>query len=241
MTASCVGTPISWTRLELYALGEVSEGDRLTIANHLDACDACRRCLGTIETDARPLRPLVLPTARRAGEPIADVRAGANVFWLRRAMAVSGALAFAAAMLIFLRQGRRVGEHAVEVPAEPRTKGTTVGFVLVRDDNVELGDAGGIYRDGERFKARVTCPSAMRASWDLVVLDQGEASFPLVPQADLVCGNGVDLPGAFRLVGHHPMTVCLIHREGGLVDRDEVHRHPDGVRDAICKALTPAP
>lgn len=125
---------------------------------------------------------------------------------------------------------------------EARTKGATVGFVLVRDDNVELGGADGTYRDGERFKARASCPVEMHASWDLVVLDNGEASFPLEPQSALPCGNGVVLPGAFRLVGHNPMTVCLVHREGGLVDRDELRRSGVAVpKDAAREALGPAP
>jgi hypothetical protein len=98
------------------------------------------------------------------------------------------------------------------------------------------------YRDGDRFKARVSCPAEMHASWDLVVLDKGEASFPLEPQAELLCGNGVLLPGAFRVVGHNPILVCVVHREAGLVDRDELRRSNLAIaRDAACKTLEPAP
>lgn len=232
MTASCTSTPISWTRLELYAVGEGTEDDRLAIATHLGACDACKSCLATLEADTRPLRPLALPAKK----------AESNVFSLRRATAAVGALAFAAAVFLFIRHNGASGDLAGGMPGEARTKGMTVGFVLVRDDNVEVGGADGTYRDGDRFKARVSCPADMHASWDLVVLDNGEASFPLEQQADLPCGNGVVLPGAFRLVGHNPMTVCLVHREGGLVDRDELRRSGIAVpKDAACKALRPGP
>jgi hypothetical protein len=232
MTVSCTSTPISWTRLELYAAGEGSEVARVEIATHLDACDACKRCLAMIEADSRPLVPLELPAAKPAK----------NVFSLRRAMPAAGALALAAALFLFLRPVGRTGDLSGGTPGEARSKGALVGFVLVRDDNVELTDADGTYRDGERFKARISCPAEMHASWDVVVRDNGETSFPLEPQADLPCGNGVVLPGAFRLVGHNPMTVCVVHREGGLVDRDEWRRNDRaGTRDAVCKSLRPAP
>ena len=185
-----------------------------------------------IEADSRPLRPLVLPAAKPER----------SVFSLRRTMPVAGALALAAALFLFLRPVGRPGDLSGGPPGEARTKGGLVGFVLVRDDNVELTDADGTYRDGDRFKTRVSCPAEMHASWDVVVLDDGVASFPLEPQADLPCGNGVVLPGAFRLVGHNPMTVCVVHREGGLVDRDELRRNDRAVtRDGVCKSLRPAP
>ena len=52
---ACIGTPISWLRLETYAAGEGAEAERAEIAAHLGACEACKGCLATIEADARPL------------------------------------------------------------------------------------------------------------------------------------------------------------------------------------------
>lgn len=251
MIAACIGTPISWLELELYADGAGSDAERAEIRAHIEACEACRSCLETIETDTRALPPLVLPEPRAVGAQPVDARpldarpAGARTVWLRRAPKVGAALALAAGLLFVFGglRGRRQ-ELASETSGErgSRTKGATIGFVLVRDDDVELGEGAGVYRDGERFKARVTCPPDMHAGWDLVVLDRGEASFPLAPAADMACGNGVFLPGAFRLVGRDPMTVCVVHREGGLVDRNEARRADPSVGpDAVCKVLTPAP
>ena len=61
MTA-CVGEPVSWPRLESFALGAPDPA----IAAHVDACPACRRCLDEIRGDAVALLPLVAVPAARA-------------------------------------------------------------------------------------------------------------------------------------------------------------------------------
>jgi hypothetical protein len=122
-----------------------------------------------------------------------------------------------------------------------RTKGGDVGFVLVREDESLVAEAGGIYRDGDRWKALVSCPQTMHASWDLVVYEHGTAAFPLDPCADLTCGNGVPMPGAFRTTGQDRMTVCLVWSEGGTVDREALrHTTPELLPRASCKLLDAA-
>ncbi len=95
--------------------------------------------------------------------PALSVAPPAKVLALRRVAPVLAALAVAAVIL----------------------------FVLGRDDEGVIAEAGGVYRDGDRWKALVTCPAGMRAAWDLVVFEHGEAAFPLEPQPDLACGNAV--------------------------------------------------
>jgi hypothetical protein len=149
-------------------------------------------------------------------------------------------LAIAAVLLLIL--GRRpvdpkIGELDL---LSSRTKGVAVDFVLVRDDDGLVAEAGGVYRDGDRWKALVTCPAGMRAAWDVVVFERGEAAFPLEPQPDLTCGNGVPLPGAFRTTGHEPMTVCLVWNDGALVDRGTMRgASPDTLPHSACKVLDP--
>jgi hypothetical protein len=217
---SCTGTPISWLRLERYHAGELDADEREAIAAHLASCDACASCLKEIEADARELPPLPKP---------------ARVVSLRRAAPVIAMLAAAAAILFVVGRTPR--------PDPERVKGSDIAFALVRDDETVVGEAGtGVYRDGDRFKAVVTCPPGMHGGFDLVVYENGAASFPLEPRAGLACGNAIALPGAFRVTGRERMIVCLVWSDGGAIDRDVVRRTPpEALPHAQCKALSPAP
>jgi hypothetical protein len=230
----CAGTPISWLRLELHHAGELtkSEGDAITA--HLATCGACAACLARIESDASELLP-ALPPALPAAPP-------AKVLVLRRLAPVIAALAIAAALFIIIGRRPNADPRNPELdPTSPRTKGGSVGFVLVRDDDGLVAEAGGIYRDGDRWKALVTCPAGMQAAWDLVVFEHGEAAFPLEPQPDLTCGNQVPLRGAFKTTGHDPMTVCVVWNDGALVDRGALRgASPETLPHAACKVLDPA-
>lgn len=227
----CVGTPISWLRLEQHHAGALKASESAAIAVHLGECGACAACLARIELDEE----LPLPALPAPQQP------AAKVLTLRRVAPVLAALAIAAALFFVL--GRRpavIGPQELD-PLSPRTKGGSVGFVLVRDDQDVVAEAGGVYRDGDRWKALVTCPAGMRAAWDLVVFERGQAAFPLEAQPDLTCGNAVPLPGAFRTTGHEPMTVCVVWNDGALVDRGALQGiAPESVPHASCKVLDPA-
>jgi hypothetical protein len=228
---ACAGTPVSWLRLERYHAGEADGAERRAIDEHLAGCEACAACLRRIRDDeAIALAPLPLP----ARPPPRLLRPA-----FRRAAALAPALA-AAALLVFVG-GRRPGGPDDAAPGG-RAKGDDVGFALVREGEGPAVEAGGVYRDGERFKALVTCPPEMRAGWDVVVFERGEASFPLEAQPDLACGNGVALPGAFRLTGRERMTICLVWGERGPVDRAELGvKGPRALDRARCLELEPAP
>ena len=236
-TLRCGGTPISWLRLEQHHAGELPRGERDSIAAHLATCGACAACFARIEADAASAL-LVLPTATPAVAP------PGKLLVLRRLAPVLAGLALAAALLLIIGRRPPIDPRGREDdPLSPRTKGGSVGFVLVRDDDGLVAEAGGIYRDGDRWKALVTCPAAMHAAWDLVVFEHGSAAFPLEPRPDLTCGNGVPLRGAFRTTGHEPMTVCLVWDDGALVDRGPLRRDgasPETLPHAVCKVLDPA-
>lgn len=230
-SSACAGTPVSWLRLERYHAGEADGAERRAIDEHLAGCEACTACLRRIrDDDAIALAPLPLP-------PRPPPRLLRPAF--RRAVALAPLLA--AAALLLLVWGRRPDSPHDATPGL-RTKGDEVGFALVREGEGGAVDAGSVYHDGERFKALVTCPPAMRASWDVVVFERGEASFPLEAQADLTCGNGVALPGAFRLTGREPMTICLVWSEQGPLERtDLAAKTPRDLARARCQELEPAP
>ena len=232
----CTGTPISWLRLEQHHAGELKASESAAIAAHLGECGACAACLARIDQEAAlPLPALPALQAAPAPQPTA------KVLTFRRVAPVLAVLAVAAALLFVL--GRRpevIAPQEID-PTSPRTKGGSVGFVLVRDDEGVIAEAGGVYRDGDRWKALVTCPAGMRAAWDLVVFERGKAAFPLEAQPDLTCGNAVPLPGAFRTTGHEPMTVCVVWNDGALVDRGALSGlAPESLPHATCKVLDPA-
>jgi hypothetical protein len=211
-------------RLERHALGEDVESERHAIDAHLASCAACAACLRWItEDDARALPPL--PPALPA-----PARARSRVF------VAAGALALAAAALLAV--GREWG--GARSAATSRVKGGAVAFSLVRDDGERFNEAGGSFRDGDRFKALVTCPPGMNATFDLVVYDDGGVSFPMSTAHDFACGNDAPLPGAFRLTGAADERVCLVWSEEGPVDRASLAGGvtPFGER-AQCKALRP--
>src|SRR5262249_31678487 len=124
----------------------------------------------------------------------------------------------------------------------PRVKGDAVAFSLVRDDELLIAEAGGTFREHDRFKALVTCPPGMRARFDLVVWDKSGASFPLDVPPDFACGNDVPIPGAFRVTGTESVRVCLVWDEAPM-DRQMLSRVSDdaALAHAVCKVLQPAP
>jgi hypothetical protein len=228
---SCTGTPISWLRLERLHAGDVDARERREIEAHLSACDACAECLAKIEADAGAPLPLLKTAAL-------SPRAPAKVHVLRKAAPAIAAIAVAAGVLLLVSRK----PHELEPVPGARPKGGDVSFILVRDDEQSVDGSAGSYRDGDRLKAVVTCPPGMKASWDLVVYERGEAAFPLAAQSDLACGNAVPLPGAFRTTGRERMTVCLVWTDGALVDRDALRASaPSSLAHASCKVLEPVP
>lgn len=242
MTASrCIGEAVSWLRLEQWRLGELGEAESQGLSEHLAACAVCAACMARIDADeARELPALALvPAATRpAGtKPARTTHARST---RRRLLASVSVLAAAAAMVFGVgRIGRSPAAAVDREAAHP--KGDGVAFVLVRDDGQRVVDALGVFRDGDCFKALVTCPPGSGATFDLVVFDAGGASFPLSPARRFACGNEVPLPGAFRLTAAGDReTVCVVWGDGDDIDRAALARSGVAGRDALCKELRPA-
>ncbi len=235
MTEKCIDTPVSWLRLERYQLGELAAEERATIEAHVTACPACAACLKEVDDGAKKALPA--PTIRSARKlrlaPLAPPAHGRGTV----IFAVTG-LAMAAAAILWIGPFFKVETNG-PVASSDRIKGGDVAFTLARDDDEMIGDAAGTYHDGDRFKALVTCPAGLDASWDLVVFERGEASFPLASASHLPCGNAVPLEGAFRLTGAESMTVCVLW--GDALDRAAVVRDGEHAlgEHALCKRLQP--
>lgn len=134
---TCIDTPVSWPRLERFALA----GGDATIAAHVAACPACARCLAEIRADEVVLPPIVVPVRAR------------RRWWV---LAVP-ALAAAAVLLAVWPRAR---------PREDIARVKGVGDVLlgtVRERDGAVTHDAATYRAGDRFKVVVTCPPAASA------------------------------------------------------------------------------
>jgi hypothetical protein len=185
---ACIGEPISWLRLERYAL---APGDG-AVRDHVAACPACRECLDEIQRDVVALPPLAVPVKRRWRFTLPTV-------------AALGALAAAALVLLLLRPR----EPAVTNIA--RIKG--VGDVIVdvvRERDGTVRDDVRTYKPGDRFKVVVTCAPAHQVALDVAIREAGaeHADHPLAP-ARIACGNRIVVPGAFELTGGKPHRLCV--------------------------------
>jgi hypothetical protein len=262
VSSRCIGEPVSWLLLERFHLGEIEGEERERIAQHVAACAACAACLGSIQDDeAVALPPLALPESSRGpGErapPFPPSGRNVRALFAGRAAVALGGLAAAAAVVLAIRSGDRHDGSRVASLTRPesRIKGDAIAFSLVRDDDERILGTRGVYRDGDRFKAILTCPPGSNVGFDVVVYDVGGVSFPLDPAPVLACGNEVPIPGAFRLTGSSEETVCLVWSEGASVDRGKVARVPPlsgapggagdeqgkGVGQSLCKRLSAAP
>lgn len=234
MSVAEITCPVSWLELERLELGELDAAREGAIRAHLDGCDACAACVRKIRDDAAVPLPALPAKARRApasgGAEVVPLRRGPHPFFARAA----GALALAASVALFvaLRPDRSEGDGD-----SGGVKGADVALELVREGDDGSPREAGTFTDGDRFKALVTCPPRLAASWDLVVYDESGASFPLAP-ARLPCGNQTPMPGAFRLTGGDAV-VCVAWSESGPVSRTLVgHLGPDDrTPGRVCRRL----
>ena len=203
---SCIAEPISWLRLERYALGELAATDARAVSEHVAACAVCRGCLDRITADARALPPLRAPAlaARRR--------------WSWPRLAWAGALATAAAALLLFVIVRPEPTHAPS--AHLRLKGgVELVVTAVRDRAGTITLAPTTFAPGDRFKLRLTCSTPTPVSADIVVFQNDAPAFPLAPTR-LTCGNDVVLPGAFTITGSSPALACVA------IDRDRTALTP---------------
>lgn len=181
--------PVSWLRLERHALGELAPAQAGAIESHLRACRSCRRCAERIRADR--IRLPRLPAARRPPRPV------------RLFVGLGLAAGAVAALLLFMAPRPRS-------PAAPSgvKGGRGIAIDLVRERNDSIAYDPSAFASGDRFKVLVTCPPGVERYIDVVVLQDGETFYPLRP-ARIACRNRAPIPGAFRLSGSRPATVCV--------------------------------
>jgi hypothetical protein len=212
MSAQCSAVPISFLRLERYALGELNAPEREQIAAHLGTCTLCRSCFDELQASELPLPSLpALSAPRKPARP-------RMLFW----GITGGMLAAAAALLLITRPA--LDRSKPPAAADSHTKGGELTLSLVRQQAGSSALDPSVFAPGDRFSAQVTCPPQPDKAWDLVVFQAGQAFFPLQPTAALHCANHAALPGAFTLTGTTPASVCVVLTQRVGVDRTELRR-----------------
>jgi hypothetical protein len=228
VTARCTGEPVSWLRLERFALGELAAADAAAVRAHVDGCPACRSCLDAVTASGESLpalpRPVRVPRAP----------------WTRR-FAVGGGLALAMAAAIVLLVRVRISDEPRD-PARATVAikgGGTLVLSLVRERGGAIALDPSSFAAGDRWKVRVTCDRGGPVVVDVAVYEPDargyRAAFPLRPAA-VTCGNDVTLPGAFRLTGARNL-VCVAVAEAGAPDRERLASGPAGA-ELACRALS---
>lgn len=196
-----MSAPVSWLSLELYHAGDLSAQARAEVEVALAEQPLARDCLEQIEADAsRPLPPLPRPAPH------------SRHWW---PVLVSGAaLAATASVLLAVTAAREPLRPAPRLAI----KGGEVAMSLVRERHGATVEPTH-FAATDRFAVELTCPSGSM-SWDLVVLDEDGATFPLSGGVAR-CGNRVRLPGAFRLEGETTTQICLLF--GDLPSRESLN------------------
>jgi hypothetical protein len=236
----CQSQPVSWLTLELFHAGDLPEGERRHVETHLSECACCRSCLERIETDERQLPEL----------PAVPARPERPKWWRRRAarLGLAAAVASAAAVLllsVLLRPPRPPRNVPGAVPPSRIAgyKGGDLALALARERRGETQLHPTRFAPGDRFKALVTCPPTRPPlHGEVVVYQDGGASFPLATASPLACGNQLPLPGAFTLTGRSPAVVCLVVGTSA-PDRRRIRKGPTRLGaglDIVCVELTPA-
>lgn len=199
MTA-CTGEPISWLRLEQFALDPGDPAITSEISAHLAGCPACRDCLDRIRGDAVALPPLVVPDA-----PILPAwRRAWRRWWPAPVLAAAAALAVA---LVVVRPPPRAEDRFV-------IKGVgEVALELVRERAGAISYDARRYAPGDRWKVVISCPPAAASSLapmlaiEVSVADGITVDHPLAATR-IACGNRVVVPGAFTVTGDRVNRVC---------------------------------
>lgn len=183
---SCVGTPISWLRLESYAIDKRDA----SVAKHLAECPACSACFAKISDVELPR--LVIPATKPKR----------SWFWW-----VAPAMAAAAAAIVLLVIVRR--EPALPPNVTTIKGGGQVVLGVVRERSGSIRRDVTTFAAGDRWKLTLTC-AVDHALWvDVAVIDPKTVDHPLAP-AEMSCGNEVVVPGAFELTGREANVVCVV-------------------------------
>jgi hypothetical protein len=204
--------PVSWLRLERRHLGEVTGEESARIERHLAGCAECAAAASSLQSwnGRMPALPAVAPPRRR---------------WTLGLFAVPAAAALA--LVLWPRPPSGI-------------KGSDVALTLVRERGGDIALDPGTFAPTDRFKLLVTCPAAHALTWDVVVFQSGQVSYPFRDRPPIPCANRTPLPGALLIDGSGAATICLLW---GQPDRARLTREGQAALppQARCERLLPQP
>lgn len=223
---------ISWFTLERYALGELPEPERIAVEGALPTDAAALECLARIQADVRTLPPLPVPQ----GEAV-RVRS----WWFLLNWRMTAALATVAALVLWMRSPGPTSAPFGSSLSDGRAsiKGDAIAISLIRERSGSVAWDSTIFTGDDRFKLRVTCGAAHDLFANVVVHQDGEASFPLEAQG-IACGNGVVLRGAFRLTGWQPARICVLMSDTDPASTQQLRLIEPSAPNTACLTVNPA-
>ncbi len=226
MSGTCLDNRLSWLMLEQYHLDALPGDERRQAEAHLASCPFCRGRLQSIEADTAPL-PALPPV-----EPAPTPRSIPLIPWAL-------GLGTAAAMVLI---GLLLFWGEVPRPLPPQRiiiKGGELALTVVRERQGTTVTNPTGFREGDRFTLGITCAAGNDVNWEVVIFQGGQVYFPYADRPAVSCANRVPLPGAFRLTGDAPASICVVIDEA--VSRAElrasgIDRLPEST---VCITLEP--
>ncbi len=209
---ACIGTPISWLRLETYAVDKRDAA----VAKHLGECPACHSCFAQLSDDV-----VALPTLIVVDKPKKNW-----LWWLAPAMAAAAA----AILLLVIVRREPPPDHVTTIKG-----GRQVVLGVVRERSGSIRRDVTTYAAGDRWKLTLTCEPGPLVWVDVAVVDPKSVDHPLSP-AQLSCGNEIVVPGAFEVTGRDANIVCAV------LDPDAIPPRTTpvpGTPGTACMTLTP--
>lgn len=203
---ACIGGPLSWLTLDQYLLGELSDEETRDVSLHLEHCPLCRACLSEARrVDEAPLPALVFPERRSTCLRWFSALKAPRTRPLWAALASA-----AAALLVAMLALHDPGPEADGPGRRASFKGGEAVLTLIRERSGQIRQDPEAFAPGDRFKVLITCPPPWEPRYEVIVLQGGEATYPLEQGRRLVCQNREPLPGAFTLDGQDPALVCVL-------------------------------
>ncbi len=179
------------------------------VARHLKECPGCNHHFKSIAADTRTLKPLS-PVRTQSQNPTPRSVTPFSNLPLRSKWAF-GLAASCSLILVFF--WTTLSTNPLPLPTDAPSigyKGDDFAMLLLRERNGQMRENPKKYLNGDRFRVFASCSKGQKLSWDAVLFQGNEVYFPYPHPVPLSCQNRAPLPGAFKLSGNKPVTVCLL-------------------------------
>ena len=238
--SACIGEPVSWLRLERYALGELRGDEQRAVAEHLASCAVCRACSEQIARDVREPLPLIA-----AGSSGHVAPSGVRARPRKLAAAAPWAALVSASLAVWLMlRGPHVPPEAAPGMAVSTTKGGDIALMLVRSDRAGRLLEPTQFAPEDRFKLLLTCAPPLQGPVRVQIYQAGALYEPVPEQALPRCGNRVALSGAWQFDGQAALDVCVVFSEHVEASRLAQARSPEALAALgvphVCAQLIPS-